>query len=213
MRDVSVVADIAGLVGILHAPLCGGFSEKSHVEDICLGGVDMGGLRFGEFGRNQMGENRVGVDAIIDLGEISLDIPAQSFSLLFFEALKFLDEIQLEFDRNPGGEFEGNVFVRVGAAITTGCGGDANGGGFFDLLLGCENKAVKTGLIFNPIEFDGIKTGVVEVFPDAEKFDCVAIAQPIEVEIISAVRIFVTCDVGKTDVVFLLDHKNGHFSA
>jgi len=37
--------------------------------------------------------------------------------------------------------------------------------GFFNPLFGCEDKAVQTGLHSNPVEFDGIKTRVVEPFP------------------------------------------------
>ena len=38
-------------------------------------------------------------------------------------------------------------------------------------MLGRESKAVESGHFFNPIEFDGIKTGVVDLLPDAEDLD------------------------------------------
>ena len=37
---------------------------------------------------------------------------------ILLEPLKFLDEVEPEFGRNPGGEFKGNIPVRVSAAIT-----------------------------------------------------------------------------------------------
>ena len=43
--------------------------------------------------------------------------------------------------------------------------------------------------------------GVVEAFPDAEKFHSVAVTQPAEDEIVRGVGIFEPCDVCKTDVV------------
>ena len=48
-----------------------------------------------------MSLNGVGMDAIVDLGEVSLDVPAESLSLFFLEALEFLDEIELELDYRP----------------------------------------------------------------------------------------------------------------
>jgi hypothetical protein len=41
-----------------------------------------------------------------------------------------------------------------------------------------QNKAVQTGLFSKPIEFDGFKIGFVELLPDAEKLDGVAVTQP-----------------------------------
>jgi len=55
----------------------------------------------------------------------------------------------------------------MGTAITASLGNNADGAGFLDPLLGGENEAIETSLLFNPIEFDGIKTGVIEMFPDA----------------------------------------------
>jgi hypothetical protein len=47
-------------------------------------------------------------------------------------------------------------------------------------LLGGKDETVETSLTFNPIEFDGIKTGIVDPLLEAEEFDGVAVAQPIE---------------------------------
>jgi hypothetical protein len=63
----------------------------------------------------------------------------------------------------------------AGSAIAAGLG---DGAGLFDPSLGSQNKAVQTGLISKPIEFDGFKIGIVELLPDAEKLDGVVAAQP-----------------------------------
>ena len=65
-----------------------------------------------------------------------------------------------------------------------------DGSGFFDPLFRGESVAVQTGLAFNPVEFDGIKTRVVEAFPDAEEFHRVAVSQPVTDKVIRAVRVF-----------------------
>jgi hypothetical protein len=42
-----------------------------------------------------------------------------------------------------------------------------------------QNKAVQTGLLSKPIEFDGFRIGVVELLPDAAKLYSVTVAQPV----------------------------------
>jgi hypothetical protein len=54
--------------------------------------------------------------------------------------LELLDEIELELDRNPRGEFKGDVFVGEGAAVAAGAGNDPDGTGFLDPLLRGEVK-------------------------------------------------------------------------
>jgi hypothetical protein len=49
--------------------------------------------------------------------------------------------------------------------------GNANGTCFRDPLPGCEDEAVEPDLFFNPIEFDGIKTRVVELLPYSKEFE------------------------------------------
>jgi hypothetical protein len=67
---------------------------------------------------------------------------------------------------------------------------------------GCSTgKTVESRLLFNPIEFDGIKTGIVDLFPEAEELDGVAVAQPVEDQVIRAFRVFVAGDVGQADVI------------
>jgi hypothetical protein len=59
------------------------------------------------------------VDAAIDLGQDALEIQAEFEAVVFFvfKVLEFLDEVELEFNGDPGGELEGNVLVGVSAAV------------------------------------------------------------------------------------------------
>lgn len=60
--------------------------------------------------------------AVVDLGESALEVPAELQAVVFLvlEALRFLDEVQLEFGRDPRSEFEGNFAMGEGATITAG---------------------------------------------------------------------------------------------
>ena len=62
---------------------------------------------------------------------------------------------------------EDDVLVGVGAAVNSGVGDQADGSGTLGSLFGCQREAVQSGLFFNPVEFDGIKTGVVGLFPES----------------------------------------------
>ena len=68
-------------------------------------------------------------------------------------------------------------------------------------MLDRENEAVEARLPFNPIEFDGIKTGVVNLFPDAEELHGVAVAHPVGNQVIRPGGIFGAGDVGQANVV------------
>ena len=118
----------------------------------------------------------IGVNAVINLSQIAANIPAQGFSFIFLEALKLLDEIELELNGNPRGKLKGDVLMGIGSAITARFGNNANRAGFFDPLLGGQGEAVESRLNSKPVEFDGFKTGVVEMFPNTQKFQGIAIS-------------------------------------
>lgn len=150
------------------------------------------------------------MDAVVDLGQRPLEVPIELKAVVFlvFETLEFLDKVELEFNRNPRGELEGNVFVGVGAAVAASAGNDANGSRFLDPVLWRENETVQSGLNSNSVEFDGIKIWVVEFFPDAEELDSVAIAQPVANEIVTALRVLEPSDVGEADEVLPILRNN-----
>lgn len=143
--------------------------------------------------------NSVGMDAVVELGEGAVEVPSERESAIFvlFETLELLDEVELEFNGDPGGELEGYVLVGVRTTVASGSRGDPCGLGLLDPLLGRECEAVQACLKSNPVEFDGIKIRVVEPFPDAEEFNCVPVPKPVPDHIISVVRIFIFGDVRK----------------
>ena len=59
------------------------------------------------------------MDAVVEPGKGAIQVPGQRKSavLIFPEALKFLDEVEFEFDGNPDGELEGNVLVGEGSTV------------------------------------------------------------------------------------------------
>jgi len=79
-------------------------------------------------------------------------------------------------------------------------GPNIDGPGALDPLFGGEYEAVEAGLFFNPAEFDGIKTGVVDLFPDSEELGGVAVPLPVGDQVVGALRIFVAGDVGQADI-------------
>jgi hypothetical protein len=108
------------------------------------------------------------VDAIIQFGKGAVEIPGKRQAAVFviLETLKFLDEVKFELDGNPGGELESNVLVSIRAAVAARPGGNTNSASFLDPLLGRQAETVQTRLNSNPVEFDGIKSRVIEPFPD-----------------------------------------------
>jgi len=86
------------------------------------------------------------------------------------------------------------------------------GTGFFDPLFWCEREAVEACFFSKPVEFDGIKIRVVELFSDPQKFDCVTVTDPAADKIVSMVWILIPCNIGDTDVVLIVVHHNGNFT-
>ena len=207
-----LVADVAFVFRVRGAQLGGGLSEESHVEHVSFVGINEVGMGFAQLGRNEVSLDGVGVDAVVDPGEVAADVPTERLALLLLEALEFLDEVEFELDRDPRGELEGDVEVRIGASVASGFGLDADGAGALDPLLGGENKTIEARLLSNPIEFDGIKTGVVDLLPDAEELDGVAVAQPVKDEVVSALRILVSGDICEADVVVPFDAGDADFA-
>ena len=82
----------------------------------------------------------------------------------------------------------------------------------FGACEGGIDKTIEAGLHSNPIEFDGIKIGIVDLLPEAEEFDGVAVAQPIEDQVVRALRVFVAGDVGQADVILVVDAGEADFA-
>ena len=73
LLDGRIVTDIAFKFWVFLTPFFGGATEQGDVEQVGFIGVGCGGLRFGDFGRNQMGFDRIGMDTVIDFTEATLD--------------------------------------------------------------------------------------------------------------------------------------------
>ena len=98
----------------------------------------------------------------------------------------------------------------IGAAIAACAGSDSDGSSFLNPLLRREDEAVQPSLHSNPVEFDGIKTGVVESLPNSEKLDRAASAQPVPNHIIRVVRILEFGDVCQAKDILLVLRKHGY---
>jgi hypothetical protein len=215
LLDAGVIPHIAVQLGIGLAPLAGGLAEQGDIEQVCFAGIGDGGLSGCDGGGNQMRLDGVGVDAVIQLGQRAVEVPCQRQATIFvfFEPLEFLYEVELEFNGNPGGELEGNVLVGVGAAVAASTGREAHRTGFFDPLLGREDEAVQPRLHPNPVEFDGIKTRVVEPLPDSEELHGIAIAQPVADHVVRVIWVLEPGDVGQADRVLPAPRKHGDVGA
>ena len=150
------------------------------------------------------------MDAIVDFCQIPFDIPAELLEFLFFEPLEFFNEVELELDRYPGREFKGDVFVGKSAAVAPCLGNNANCTGAFDPLFRGQSKAVQACLFSKPVEFDGFKIQVVEPLPYTQKFNRIAVAQPISDQVIRVLRVSVASDVCKANVVRLINGANAN---
>ena len=58
---------------------------------------------------------------------------------------------------------------------------------------------MKPGLLPKPVEFDGIKIRVVELFPDTKEFNGIPVPEPVLDQIIGPFRILVPGDIRDTD--------------
>ena len=83
----------------------------------------------------------------------------------------------------------------------------ADGSGFLYPFLGSEDKPIGAGRGFNPIEFDGIKTRIVELFPYSKVVYRVFEPQPVAYYHVSADWVGFVClyHVCKTDIVALVE--------
>ena len=79
----------------------------------------------------------------------------------------------------------------ISAAVAPSLGLDASGAGALDPLLGGQNETVEPGLLFNPIEFDGIKNRIIDLLPEAEEFDGVAVSEPVADQVVTGICVFV----------------------
>ena len=76
------------------------------------------------------------MNPVIQLCQLALYRPSKLLLLFFLETLELLCYVKLEFYGYPAGETEGNVFVGIGAAITSGLADYTYGTSRFNPALG-----------------------------------------------------------------------------
>ena len=132
---------------------------------------------------------------------------ASVWILGLLQPLELLDQVQLELRAQPRTELEGDVLVRIGAAMCASACVQPDGAGGLDPLLYREVKAVATGGVPNSLEFEGIEGGVVQLLPHAEEEHRVLVAQPLLNERAPALEEH--DHVGERDVVLLVPLHHG----
>lgn len=88
---------------------------------------------------------------------------------VFFESLVFLDQVELEFCRNPRGKLECYVPMRGSAAILSRYIAQTYCSRHLNLLIWREGNAVVSSMLFKGVEFAPSKCRVVDELPKAEK--------------------------------------------
>ena len=182
LRDIGVVSDISFQIRMAVPPLFCSHTEQGHVQNIGFTGIHHGDLLCGKLRRNQIFLDGVRMDAVVDLGQVSLNVPAKLFHFLGLKSLKLFDQIDFELRANPHAKLKGDVLVGVCAAISSSLCPQSNRTSFFDPLFDTELVAVQASLTSNCGEFAIIKIRVVDLFPYPEKFDRVSVSQPVRDE-------------------------------
>lgn len=177
--DGGIVANVAFAVGILLAPLACCDSEHCHVEHIGFFGIFVGGLFGCYLGWDEVLLDGIGMDAVVDLGELAFGCPSDLGLLLLVETLDLLYEIEFEGDADGRSELVGYVAMGVCTSVSSSLYGDSDGIGLFDPFCCTQDEAVESGLHSKVVEFDHIKIWVVYDFPCAKKLEGGAIANPV----------------------------------
>lgn len=123
----------------------------------------------------------IGVDAVIEFGKLAVKVPVERKArvLVGFQSFVVFDNVELEFRRNPTGEFKRNVGMRKNAApVASRLGYDAYSTQMFIPFLYGKGVGIGSCIFFKRIEIVTFKIGVVQAFPQSKKFHDVAAAKP-----------------------------------
>ena len=74
--NISVITHIAAELRVFIAPLLSGNTKKRHIEQISFAGIYTGYLLATERFRNEVFFYRIGMDQVIDFGQVAANIPA-----------------------------------------------------------------------------------------------------------------------------------------
>src|SRR5471030_2810722 len=95
-----------------------------------------------------------------------------------------------------------------GSTIATGLRDQPNRARPFYPSLCRHDEAVQACLVFNPIEFDGIKNGIIQALPETEELNGISVSHPILNDVVSPFTILVAGNVGQRDIVLLMMRQN-----
>ncbi len=75
-----------------------------------------------------------------------------------------------------------------------------------------EDETVKAGLLFNPVEFDEVKIGIVKLFPYTQKLKGISIPQPVSNPIVRMFRVLGFCNISKANKTSLIYGFDSHLT-
>jgi len=101
--DAGVFEHVAFQIRIGVPPLPGGKTEEGDIQEVGLRGIGCGSLGKGDFWWDEVCLDGVRVDAVVQLGKCAIEIPSEREAavFVFFEALEFNNQVELELGRNP----------------------------------------------------------------------------------------------------------------
>src|SRR5664280_2803786 len=68
-------------------------------------------------------------------------------------------------------------------------------------LSGSQYKAVESGFVFKPLEFEGFKISVIQPLPYTQIFNGIAVSHPVLDDMIRPIRLFVLRNVRQGNIV------------
>ena len=77
LLDAGMVAHVAVQPRVSLPPLFGSLPKESDIQQVCLTGIGDGRLGRGDFRRNEVFFDGIGVDAVVELGQRTVEVPGQ----------------------------------------------------------------------------------------------------------------------------------------
>jgi hypothetical protein len=113
-----MISDISLEIRMLLMPHLRGFREHENIEKVSFICIDISLFHLSQC-REEIVFDSIGMYPIVYFGKFSFDIPAKRLLLLLYllESLKFLYQIELELDRYPTCELEGDIWMCIGTTI------------------------------------------------------------------------------------------------
>ena len=111
LRYIGIVADVAFKILVGVTLLLGCHTKQRHIQNIGFVGIDQGNLTGGQLRRDQIFFDSIGMNPIIDLGKVALDVPTELFKFFRLEPLELFDEVDFEFGADPHTEQIGRAHV------------------------------------------------------------------------------------------------------